>query len=123
MEAIEYDHPLAVWQGYNANPDYARMEGTEDWITVAEMLEGSYEWTEFRVFWSPSARRYFWYGDSGCSCNGWNDDLEGVQSFENGDRDDAVRGWERFAKVHKYTFGPQDIVEGTAEIRNFSEVK
>lgn len=46
--------------------------GTEDWIEVAAYDSGGgYEWAIWKCWWSPSARRYFYDGDSGCSCNAW----------------------------------------------------
>lgn len=105
---------------YKSN-SYVPMTGTEDWLTVADLGEGGYEWTEFKAFYSPSARRYFWHGDSGCSCNGWSDDLSTSADFEDGDRAALLRAWEAFTKDHSYTFSGDDHVAGVTEIRNFKE--
>ena len=46
--------------------------GTEDWVEVASYDGGGgYEWAIWKCWWSPSARRYFYHGDTGCSCNYW----------------------------------------------------
>jgi len=100
------------------------LPGTADWQLVA-MLEdprGDYEWAEFRAYYSPSARRYFWHGDSGCSCNGWGDEVSTADSFENGSRADLLRAWERFTKDNEYYFGVAEYLSGMAEIRKFKVV-
>lgn len=104
---------------YNRNK-YVRMAGTEDWVEVAQLGDGGgYDWTDFNVFYSPSARRYFWHGDSGCSCNSWKDDLSTSADFEDGDRDALLRAWESFAKEREYSIRTGDYLNGVSEIRNF----
>lgn len=98
-----------------------RMPGTEDWVTVAELGEGGYEWTEWKLFYSPSVIRYFWHGGSGCSCNSWDDEVGSSDDFENGDRADALRAWERFTKDHSYTFDVSAYLDGVAKIKGFKE--
>lgn len=99
--------------------------GTEDWVSAAELDDGAggYEWTEFKAFYSPSARRYFWHGDSGCSCNGWGDGVGSASSFEDGDRAALLRAWEAFAKEHQYSIHVNEYLSGVSEIRNFKEPK
>jgi hypothetical protein len=105
--------------------EYTPMEGTQDWVEVGQLGDGggSYDWTEFRAFYSPSARRYFWHGDSGCSCNGWGDDLSTAADFEDGDRASLLRAWEEFAKDHSYDINARDYTDGVSEIRQFKEPK
>jgi hypothetical protein len=112
--------PLDVYQ---YGKGYARLAGTEDWVTVTELGKGGYEWTEFKAFYSPSARRYFWHGDSGCSCNGWDDGFANSSAFEDGYRDALFRSWEEFAKNHSYTFSTTDYLAGVSEIRAFKAPK
>ena len=71
-----------------------------DWKTVAVMDDGggSYDWSEVRFFWSPSARRFFWRYDSGCSCNYWGDMGNYVSDFEDGDRDAALKAVREFGE-------------------------
>ena len=104
---------------------YAPLPGTEDWIEVAALGDemGGYDWTEFKAFYSPSARRYFWHGDSGCSCNSWFDEISTAASFEDGDRAALLRAWEAFAKDHEYSIPVSVYLPGVAEIRNFKEPK
>ena len=100
---------------------YAPMPGTEDWILVAELGDGGgYDWTDFNVFYSPSARRYFWHGDSGCSCNSWSDGLSTDADFENGDRTALSRAWEAFAK-DSYAFSVTEYLSGVSTIRDLKE--
>lgn len=101
------------------------LPGTEDWVRVAALEDGrcDYEWTEFRAFYSPSARRYLWHGDSGCSCNGWGDDVRTPSDFEDGDRAALLRAWETFTKDHSYDFSPADYLVGVSTIKAFKEPK
>lgn len=97
--------------------------GTEDWVEVATLGDqGGYEWTDFNVFYSPAARRYFWYGASGCSCNSWGDDLSSAADFENGDRAALLRAWETFAK-ESYGISVTDYTDGVTTIHAFKESK
>lgn len=80
MDDIEWMGPYSEW------------EGAEDWVPVAYMDDGgSYEWDEIRFYWSPSARRFFWHHDGGCSCNYWGDTIESAADFESGDRAAALK--------------------------------
>lgn len=102
-------------------PGYVRIEGTEDWVTVVELGDGGYEWEEFKVFYSPSQRMYFWHGGAGCSCNSWSDDVHSVGDFENGSEKTAVMSaWERFTKEHSYSFNIEEYLNGILAIKNFT---
>ena len=102
---------------------YEPIDGAADWVEVATLEDGrmDYEWAEFRAFYSPSARRYFWHGDSGCSCNSWGDEVQGVEDFENGDRASLLRAWETFTEDHSYGFDSNAHLSGVAEIKKFRE--
>lgn len=98
---------------------YLPIPGVEDWIEIAALDDGrgDYEWSDFKAFYSPSARRYFWHGDSGCSCNGWGDEISSAASFEDGDKAALMRAWETFAKEHYLSV---DVyVSGVATLRKF----
>lgn len=101
------------------------LPGAEDWVEVAEMEDGrgDYEWTEFKVFYSPSARRYFWHGDGGCSCNGWGDEIHTASDFEDGDRAALLRAWKVFTEENSYDFSATDYADGVSKIRDFKESK
>jgi hypothetical protein len=106
---------------YETN-QYVPIPGTEDWVEVAKLGDqGGYDWSDFNAFYSPSARRYFWRGDSGCSCNSWIDDIHDAASLENGDRDALLRAWDTFAKEHEYSIPLSVYLPGVSEIRNFAE--
>jgi len=97
-----------------------RIAGTEDWVEVACLSDSggdAYSWSDFNVFYSPSARLFFWHGDSGCSCNAWDDGIGSAADFENGDREAVVRAWKRF--VEDYYLKEPDRASGVAEIRAF----
>lgn len=73
------------------------VEGSEDWEAVAHESDGGWEWSAISVFWSPSARKYFWYSDSGCSCNWHMDGPMTLGEFEVGDKADALRAAEHWS--------------------------
>ena len=104
--------------------EYLPIPGTEDWYLVAETDAGGYSWTTWRAYYSPSARRYFWHGDSGCSCSGWADNLHTSSRFESGSREDAARGLHRFAEVYGgYGLSPAHALGADTKIRTFKEPK
>jgi len=103
---------------------YLPIPGTEGWVEAAKLGDqGGYEWCDFNAFYSPSARRYFWHGDSGCSCNSWGEDLTGPADFQDGDRAALLRAWETFAKEHEYSIRTTDYLAGVVTINNFEEPK
>ena len=105
-----------------AGNSYKRMAGTDGWVEVARLGDqGGYDWCDFNAFYSPLTRRYFWHGAAGCSCNSWQDDLESVDDFENGDRAALLRAWEAFAKLHHYTIHVTEYTHGVTTIKNFEE--
>ena len=104
---------------------YRPIPGTEDWYFVTEAGNGGgYDWTTWRAYYSPSARRYFWHGDIGCSSSTWTDDLDSSDDFGNGSRADALNALREFAKDHdEYGISHADALDATAEIRTFKEPK
>lgn len=74
----------------------AFLRDAADWVEVTELAYYDYSWSILRAYYSPSARRYFWYGDSGCSCNDWTDLIESPADFENGDRQALIRALREF---------------------------
>ena len=65
--------------------------GMEDWIAVATEIDGGWEWSAISFYYSPSARRYFWYSDAGCSCNWHMDHPVTASDFEDGTKLEAIR--------------------------------
>jgi hypothetical protein len=115
---MSYD-PLELY----SDQGYKRLAGTEDWITVVDIDETvSYEWTTFRGYYSPTARRYFWHGDSGHSGNDWDDAIRTVADFANGDRADLRAALRQFAQHHhrEEEFN-QRVPEAIAQIATFKE--
>lgn len=86
------------------------IEGTEDWIAVATESESEgYDWSAISFYYSPSARRYFWFSDSGCSCNWHMDYVDSVGQFEDGDRQAAIKAakqWDAQLGVEVRAFNP-----------------
>ncbi len=106
------------YQTYESHP----MKGAEDWQGVATLDDGGgYDWTTLNVYYSPAARRYFWHGDSGCSCNAWGDDVSTADDFENGSRADAIAAVKRFADERSYSFHGNDSLNTVTEIQAFKE--
>ena len=99
--------------------------GTEDWHLVTEAGDdGGYDWTTWRAYYSPSARRYFWHGDSGCSCSTWGDEVHSAEDFGNGPRADALNALRQFAKEHgDYGIRASDALDASTKIRTFKEPK
>ena len=88
------------------------VEGTEDWIAVAHDSDSEgWDWSAISFYYSPSARRYFWYRDGGCSCNWHMDMVSGIGEFEDGDRQAAIAEAQSFS------------TECETEVRAFKEPK
>lgn len=105
------------WEEYGVY--YRAMGGSEDWQHVVSMMSGGgYDWVELHAFYSPSARRFFWHGDSGCSCFHWGADLR-VGDFEDGDRDALLRGLEAFASEHDWAIRTQDALDAHRVVRTW----
>lgn len=68
----------------------SEIPGTEDFRVVIEATAyESYEWAEFRAWYSPSARQFFWSGQSGCSCNMY-ETPSTIDGMENGSKQDMI---------------------------------
>lgn len=68
------------------------VKGTEGWIAVAHASESeSSDWRAISFYYSPSARRYFWYSDGGGSCNWHMDYGVTLADFQDGDKQAALR--------------------------------
>lgn len=71
--------------------DVNEIRGCEDFEEVFAFDDGVWEWDVFDMFYSPSARRYFWYNAAGCSCDGPYEDVGSAGDLQNGSYQDAVR--------------------------------
>lgn len=92
-----------------------------DWQGVTSISAGGWEWARMEVNYSPSARRYFWDWQSGCSCNGW-EDPESVDEWENGDRAAAIRAIDSFGHYDEdEKMLTADKIVSKMAIRNFKE--
>ncbi|WNN93707.1 hypothetical protein SEA_CALLINALLBARBZ_57 [Arthrobacter phage CallinAllBarbz] len=96
--------------------------GTEDFVEVLSSYGGGYDWCSFNAYYSPSARRYFWYTDAGCSCIGPMEYLDSVGDFRVGSRVDLIRAWNEWAvPTSDYDMTIADKIAGALKIRQFKE--
>ena len=66
---------------------------------LAEMIELpyledeslGYEWDEFRAWYDPKARIFYWGDASGCSCYYYWSEFHTLGDFQNGHRDALIR--------------------------------
>ena len=90
------------------------IQDTEDWVEVTSVSMGEmYSWDDIYVFWSPTARRYYWYADGGCSCNFWGYNLDSIGDFCDGDRKAVERALREFSKDKSR--------EAIVELNNFKQ--
>ena len=108
------------WGDYAYGMDKKGLPG--DWVHVVSLVWGSYEWAGLHAFYSPKDRLYFWYGDSGCSCNGWGDDINSVADFSNGDRAALRAALKGFAENNSaYSMsGDASVIDAIDALARFS---
>lgn len=94
------------------------LDGADDWQTVIELSSGSYDWSELRVYWSPSARRYFWRCESGCSCDN-PFEAASVIDYASGDRMMLIESVAGFAR--DYSLTAEDAITASRAIFTFKE--
>ena len=103
----------------------AFLRDAADWVKVAELSYYDYDWAILRAYYSPSARRYFWYGDRGCSCNDWKDDINSPADFESGDRRALIRALREFGpeegRGRYYGLTPDDTNAAIRAVTLFKE--
>ena len=116
--------PPRIYMEVNGEYGEHAIPGAEDWHLVTELGEGGgYDWTTMRIYYSPSARRYFWHGDSGCSCNSWADSIATIAGFDDGDRAAATRAVRAFAADNEYGVTASGAIDATAAVQTFKEPK
>lgn len=103
------DQQPVIWADY-----YIYHDMPADWVHVLTLDGSAVEWATLHAFYSPSARRYFWYSAAGCSCNSWSGELESAADFENGGKGDLERAIRRFADTE---YG--DMLDALADLRRF----
>lgn len=89
------------------------------WKIALQESENSYSWSDFNAFYDPNARRYFWRGASGCSCDSWGTYVEGVASFEDGNRKACGDALRRFAKDQYWS--ASRYIDALERLNNFKE--
>ena len=87
------------------------IEGSEGWVAVAHASESEgWDWSAISFYYSPSARRYFWYSDGGCSCNWHMDGTTYAADFFDGDRQaaiEAAKDWGTECEAEVRDFKPE----------------
>lgn len=107
------------WEDYGI---YDSSQLPTDWEVVVNVSSGGgYDWTIFRAFWSPTERRYFWRGGSGCSCNSWGQGLRTPGSFGDGNRDALGRALRAFVEDYDYSVSTSAALAATQTISTFKE--
>lgn len=97
------------------------IKGGEDWVLVLSHETGAgYEWSRMDVYYSPSARRHFWYSDSGCSCNYF--DVGWATEFSDGDREAVCRAFRTFAEEDSFT-STAEAFQSMNTLKTFKEPK
>lgn len=77
----------------------------DTWQEVLTVMSGNWEWREFRAYWSPDARRFFWLDDQGCSCDAFGDNIE-LSDMQDGNRDALLDAISDFFESEHYPPGP-----------------
>lgn len=104
------DQKPVIWADYGIDHDMPAY-----WVHVLTVDgSGTVEWATLHAFYSPTDRRYFWYGNSGCSCDWWGEELGSEADFENGEKADLERAIQRFADTE---YG--DMLDALADLRRF----
>lgn len=89
------------------------------WYLVTQIVEGDYEWAEFRVYYSPVDRQYYWLGDLGCSCTSYDTDAYLFEvDFHNGSFPAMKRALSEWAEECSTPFEKTRALE---DIHSFSE--
>lgn len=82
---------------------YSETDLPTHWEHVVSVSSGGgYEWAILHSFYDPTSNRYFWYGDSGCSCNWWGWRLNSEADFQSGSKEDLGRGIRDFCVENYY---------------------
>ena len=117
-----------IFWSYNthtAERQEAFLRDAADWVEVTELSYYDYDWAILRAYYSPSARRYFWYGASGCSCYDWKDDINSPADFESGDRRALIRALREFGpeegRDRYYGLTPDDTNAAIRAVTLFKE--
>ena len=67
-----------------------------DLTEVYSYITGGWEWSEIVVFYSSEEKRYYWFSDSGCSCESFWDNIKTLSDFYDGDKFAAANAIKNF---------------------------
>ena len=88
----------------------------EEYVEVVDIFEGDWEWQIFTAWFNNKTNKYYWYGESGCSCDNYGDYVETLSELEYGDREAllrAVKSWYHNEITPQY-------LNTVAKIKNFN---
>lgn len=103
---------------------YSENSLPKNWRHVLTMDDsGGYDWTTLHAFWSPTARRFFWHGGSGCSCNSWGDDLRSEADFQDGNRTALRKAIHDFTEEHPYSVKAFEAINAIYALAQFKGSK
>lgn len=117
MFTIAYDNTSRlVKDPWSQNP--VQMPGTEDFVPVVSVDVGGYEWAELHAWYSPGQRRYFWSGQTGCSCYRY--EVYSLGGLQVGSKDDLLRSIKEWVDEDAKYYGVDGIAVMQAA-RDFKE--
>ncbi|WIC90181.1 hypothetical protein SEA_VROOMVROOM_31 [Arthrobacter phage VroomVroom] len=91
---------------------------SEGLVEVAHLSAGGYEWSAIGVYYKPSARRFYWLTDSGCSCNWYGDGDYELGDLQDGDRQAAIQALKGLSHYDGDP-GRDDVEREAAQIRDY----
>ena len=107
------------WSDYGYDMD--RRGLPDDWVHVVSLVGSSgYDWADLHAFYSPRDRLYFWHGDYGCSCYGWDSGISFEADFNNGDKAALRAALKEFAEEHPSAFTLSDAISVIDALARFN---
>lgn len=98
---------------------YEALDGAVRELQLVEVFTcflGDYDWAEFRAWKAPTGR-FFWFGDSGCSCYGYGDGFTAAADFSDGDREALERAFRAWAGDNSGYSTAQEVIDGVEQLR------
>lgn len=96
----------------------AEEHNLQEVVSIGDVGEAySYDWSSFEGYYSPDARKYFWYEDSGCSCNAFGDMVNNLSELCNGNKEDLIRAADNWTSMYTRTMPERQTA--LIQIRDF----
>jgi hypothetical protein len=92
-----------------------------DWVPVASLDGGGgYDWAEMHVFWSPSARQFFYASASGCSCSAFHQNVASSSSWSHTtDRRVIIDAMTLFADENPGRIKTSSTIDAAGKVSSF----